>query len=59
MKAWLFAVLYVLIGASLLMFGTRYVAALGVGGIIASIIIGISWLGFGIFAWEKWGRKDY
>jgi len=58
MNVGLFVILYVLIGGSLLIFGTPFVASFGIGGIIASIVIGIAWLVFGIFAWEKWGNKE-
>ena len=58
MNAGLFAIIFVLLGGALLMFGTPVIASLGVGGIIASIIIGVVYLIAGIFVWEKFLRGD-
>ena len=58
MKAGFFAIAFVLLGGAALMFGTPFIASLGVGGIIGSIIIGIVYLALGIFLWEKFGDKS-
>lgn len=58
MKASTFSIIYVIVGGLLLMFGTPFVATLGMGGIIASILICLLWFIGSIIVWNKFGKKD-
>lgn len=58
MKASIFSIIYVLLGGLLLMFGTPIVATLGLGGVLASVIIGVLYFGSAILIWNKFGIKE-
>lgn len=59
MRAALFCVLYVLGGFLFLMLGTMGIGMkFGIGGVVVSATLGLTWFVGGILFWNKFGDKS-